>query len=121
MTEMEPGSQCIGTNDPAFVIAMVLGLASAVLLAAALVGYEAVLQAKSHVFLRRSLVWAIAQVLVFVGPVALTIALYALLHPDRTLCTSLVWRWYFAPPVVLVVVGVTWGLLKAILQARAPS
>jgi len=50
-------------------------------------------------FVRRSLAWAAAEGAVLVGPIALTIGLYAWQHPERAPCTSLVWRWYFLPPV----------------------
>ncbi len=99
-------------------LAMALGLASAVLLARALVRLEAKLQGAPRVFLRRSLAWAAAQGAVFVGPILLTVGLYACQHPGRQLCTSLVWRWYFAPPVLLVVVGVSWGVLNAVPRRR---
>jgi hypothetical protein len=97
---------------------MALGLVSAILLARALVRAEARLRSKPHVFLRRSLAWAAAQAAVFVGPILLTVGLYAWQHPGRQPCTSLVWQWYFVPPVVLVVVGVSWGLLNAAQQGR---
>lgn len=116
---MEPASQCIGTHEPAFMISMGVGLASAVLLARALVILEAKLQGKPHLFVRRSLAWAAAQAAVFAGPILLTIGLYAWQHPDRQLCTSLVWRWYFVPPFALVFVGVSWGVLNAVQQGRA--
>jgi hypothetical protein len=115
---MEPASQCIGTSEPAFMIAMALGLASAALLARALVRLEAKLQGRPHVFVRRSLAWAAAQGAVFVGPILLTVGLHAWRHPERQLCTSLVWRWYFVPPILLVVVGVSWGVLNAARQRR---
>ena len=115
---MEPASQCIGTHEPAFIIALAIGLAGAVLLAGALVKLEARLRGKSLAFVRRSLAWGAAEAAVFVGPMVLTVGLYAWQHPERELCTSLVWRWYFLPPVVLVVTGVSWGVWNAVLQHR---
>ena len=62
--------------------------------------------------------WAAAQGAVFVGPMLLRIGLYAWQHPERELCTSLVWRWYLAPPILLVIVGMSWGVVHAALQRR---
>jgi hypothetical protein len=115
---VEPASQCIGTSEPAFMVAMALGLASAVLLAGALVGLERKLQGRPHVFVRRSLAWAAAQAAVFVGPILMTVGLHAWQYPERQPCTSIVWRWYFVPPILLVVVGVSWGVLSALQQRR---
>ena len=47
--------------------------------------------------MRRSLAWGAAEAAVFVGPMVLTVILYAWQHPERELCTSLLWRWYFLP------------------------
>jgi hypothetical protein len=111
-------SQCIGPNEPAFIAGLAVGLVGAVLLARGLVKLEPKLQGKRKLFMRRSLAWAAAEGAVFVGPMALTIGLYAWQHPDRQLCTSLVWPWYFLPPVVLVATGVVWGVCEAVLQRR---
>lgn len=115
---MDSTSQCIGPNEPAFIAGLAAGLVGAVFLARALVKLEPKLQGRRNVFLRRSLAWAAAEGAVFVGPMALTIGLYAWQHPGRQLCTSLVWPWYFLPPVVLVVTGVVWGVGNAALQRR---
>lgn len=118
---MDPTSQCIGPNEPAFVAGLAIGVITAVLLAGVLVRLESKLQGKSMVFVRRSLAWAAAEAAVFIGPIALTVGLYAWQHPEKELCTSLIWRWYFLPPVVLVITGVFWGVCNAVLQRRAPK
>ena len=115
---MDSTRQCIGPNEPAFIAGLAAGLVGAVLLARGLVKLEAKLQAKRKVFLRRSLAWAAAEGAVFVGPMALTVGLYAWQHPGRQLCTLLVWPWHFLPPVVLVATGVVWGVCNAVLQRR---
>jgi hypothetical protein len=78
---VQPASLCISTDEPAFRLALALGLVAAVSLARALVKLEARLRGKTFVSLRRSLAWAAAEAAVFVGPVLLTIVLYALAPP----------------------------------------
>jgi hypothetical protein len=118
---VQTANLCIGTQEPAFQISLAIGVVAAVLLAGALVKLEATLQGKTFVALRRSLAWAAAEAVVLVGPMVLTVLLHALLHPEQELCTSLVWRWYLLPPVVLVVAGVAGGVLAAVHQRRHAS
>ena len=117
---MEATSQCIGPHEPAFVASFVAGVGFAVFLASVLVRLERRLQGKRMAFVYRSLAWGAAEIVAFVAPIAFAAVLDRWAHPERTLCTSLVWRWYFVPPVVLVVTGVTWGVLDAFAQRRAP-
>src|SRR5512143_1156328 len=116
---MASASQCIRPDDPAFIAAFGLGVVFAVFLARALVGLETRLTGRGLAWLYRSLAWAVAEGLAFVVPIALTGVLDKWQHPERSLCTSLVWRWYFVAPVVLVVTGVAWGILRAAGQRRA--
>ncbi len=116
---MVSGSQCIRPDDPAFIAAFGLGIAFAVFLARALVGLEARLAGRKLAWLYRSLAWGVAEGLAFVVPIALTALLDKWQHPERSLCTSLVGRWYFVPPIVLVVTGIAWGILRAAGQRRA--
>ncbi len=115
---MGSANQCIRPDDPAFIAALVLGVAFAILLARTLVRLEERLVGSSRAMLYRSLAWGVAEGLAFVAPIALTALLDKWQHPERSLCTSLVWRWYFVPPVVLVATGVAWGILRAAAQGR---
>ena len=115
---METASQCIGTHEPAFVAGIAFGVVLAILLAGMLVRFESTLRGKSLAFVRRSLAWGLAEGVAFVGPSALTMGLYAWQHPERELCTSVVWRWYLVPPAVLVVTGIAGGVWTAALQRR---
>ena len=110
---MDPGSQCIRPDEPAFIAALVTGLLVSVLLGVLLARFERTLQDHSILNLRRHVAWLVALATVFVGPIALTALLDSWQHPGRTLCTSLVWRWYFVPPAGLFVTGVIFGVLEA--------
>ena len=116
---MAAASQCIRPDDPAFIAAFVLGVAFAILLARTLVRLEQQLAGTSRTVLYRSLAWGVAEALAFVVPIALTALLDKWQHPERSLCTSLVWRWYFVPPIVLVVTGIAWGILRAAGERRS--
>ena len=110
---MATATQCIRPDDPAFIAAFGLGIAFAVFLARILGGLESRLTGTKLAGLYRSVAWGAAEGLAFVGPIALTALLDRWQHPERSLCTSLVWRWYFVPPVVLVVTGIAWGIRRA--------
>ena len=110
---MVPASQCIRPDDPAFIAAFSLGVVFAVVLAGSLVRLERELAGRRRAGLYRSLAWGAAEALAFVVPIAMTALFDKWQHPDRSLCTSLVWRWYFVPPVVLVATGIAWGILRA--------
>jgi MFS family permease len=69
----------------------------------------------------RNLAWFGALAITFVVSIALTVLVYWVLHPDRQPCTSLVWRWFFLPPVVLFVTGVVWGIREQRRQGRVPA
>jgi hypothetical protein len=116
---MPLASRCIRTDDPAFIAAFGLGIAFAVLLARTLVELETKLASRDLAWLYRSVAWLAAEGLAFVVPIALTALLDKWQRPERSLCTSLVWRWYFVPPVALVVIGIAWGILRAAAQRRA--
>lgn len=57
----------------------------------------------------RNLLWFLALATTFVGPMLVLGRLFAWQHPGATLCTSLVGRWFFLPPVVLFVAGAICG------------
>lgn len=115
---MSEGSQCIRPDDPAFLAALVTGLVGSVLLGILLARFERTLGDHSVMNLRRQIAWLLGLAASFVGPIALTALLDSWQHPERTLCTSLVWRWYFLPPVVLFVTGVIFGVLEARRRAN---
>jgi hypothetical protein len=92
---MGPVSQCVRPDDPAFMAAFGLGIAFAVFLASKLVELEARLTGRRLAWLYRSVAWAVAEGLAFIVPIAFTALLDKWAHPERSLCTSLVWRWYF--------------------------
>ena len=115
---MGSASQCIRPGDPAFIAAFVLVVAFAVFLARILVNLEPRLAGSGRAVLYRSLAWGVAEGLAFVVPIALTALLDKWEHPERSLCASLVWRWYFVPPIVLVATGMGWGIVRAAGQRR---
>jgi uncharacterized BrkB/YihY/UPF0761 family membrane protein len=118
---MSQVSQCIRPDDPVFLAALVTGLVVSVLLGILLARFERTLQDHSVMNLRRHVAWLVALGVSFVGPIVLTALLDSWQHPERTVCTSLVWRWYFLPPVVLFVTGAIFGVLEARRRANGPG
>ena len=55
----------------------------------------------------------------FIFAIGLTFGLFWLEHPGHVVCTANIGRWFFLPPVVLVTVGVLWGLCSAAVQSHA--
>lgn len=110
---MDPGSQCIRPDDPAFVAALALGVVGAVVLGALLARFERTLKDHSVRNLRRHGAWLLGLAAAFGGPIALTALFDSWLHPGRKLCTSLVGQWFFLPPAVVVATGVIFGVLEA--------
>ena len=80
---------------------------------------EARFQRSGSAALRRSLAWLAAEVVTLAGPIGLTFGLFWLEHPGHVVCTANIGRWFFLPPVVLVTVGVLWGLCSAAVQSHA--
>jgi hypothetical protein len=118
---MNAGSQCIRPDDPAFVAALATGLVLSMLLGILLARYERTLHDHGVLNLRRHVAWLVGLASAFVAPIAMTALFDSWLHPGRGLCTSLVWRWFFIPPVALLVTGVVFGVLEAKRRAAGPN
>ena len=80
---MEPGSQCITPDDPAFVAALGLGLVGAVVLGVLLARFERSLKDHSVWNLRRHGAWVLGLAVAFAGPIALTALFDSRLHPGK--------------------------------------
>ncbi len=113
-------SVCIAPSEPAFVVALGVGVVGAVLLARLLVQAEPRFQKSGSAFLHRSIAWLAAEVVAFAGPIGLTFGLFWLEHPGQVVCTANIGRWFFVPPVLLVTVAVLWGVCSAVLQSHSP-
>jgi hypothetical protein len=70
---------------------------------------------------RRNLTWFAALAALVSGQLTLLERLHALRHPGEALCTSLVWRWFFVPPIVLFVTGALWGVHERNRRASRPG
>jgi hypothetical protein len=66
---------------------------------------------------RRNLVWFAALLVTVGGQVLLLDRLFTWQHPGEVLCTSLVWKWFFLPPIVLFLTGALWGVRERNRQA----
>ncbi len=118
---MEPGSQCIGPGDPAFVAALALGVVAAVVLGVLLARLERTLTNHSVWNWRRHVAWLLGLAAAFGGPIALTALFDSWLHPGRPLCTSMVGQWFFLPPAVVFATGVVFGVLEARQRTARPG
>jgi hypothetical protein len=112
-------SVCIAPSEPAFVVALGVGVVGAVLLARLLVRSEPRFRRSGSAFLYRSIAWLGAEMVALAGPIGLTFGLFWLDHPGQVVCTANVGRWFFLPPVVLVTVGILWGVCSAALQSHS--
>ena len=108
--DVKPAELCIGTTDPAFVGALAAGVAAALALSFALGRLERPVQGRLIPQLYRNCIWFGVLTALFVGTIALLNVLFQWEHPGMTLCTSLIWRWLFAPPTLLFVGGVACGV-----------
>ncbi len=114
---MNPPSQCVGPNDPAFIVALAAGLIAALLLSSVLGRLGRPRRGPPRPRLYRDLTWFAMLAAVFFGTIILMEWLYSWEHPGVELCTTLVWRWFFLPPVVLFVSGALWGIRERKLHA----
>jgi hypothetical protein len=108
---VNPASLCIGTSEPAFIISLATGVAGSLVLGVILgkmertaPGSQPLPQAWRH------LAWFAALATVVVIQLLLLDRLFGWRHPGLVLCTSLVWKWFFLPPIVLFVTGALWGV-----------
>jgi hypothetical protein len=108
--ELKPGELCISSAHPAFLGAMTVGIAAALVLSVALGRLERRLRGVPLSQLYRNLIWFGVLSALFFGTVALLNVLFLSMHPDLTLCTSLIWRWLFVPPILSFVGAVTYGI-----------
>ena len=108
--DVKPAELCIETTDPAFVGALAAGVAAAVALSFALGRLERPVRGRLIPQLYRNFIWFGVLTALFVGTIALMHVLFQWGHPGMVLCTSLIWRWLFAPPILLFVGGAAWGV-----------
>jgi hypothetical protein len=118
---VSPASLCIGLGEPSFIASLAAGIVLALLLGVVLGRLERTVDGSPMSQARRNLVWFAALVAVVFGELVLLDRLFALQHPGEALCTSLVWPWFFVPPIVLFVTGALWGARERNRQASGPS
>ena len=106
---MNPASLCIGTGEPAFIVALSAGVAGSLLLGVILGRMERRAQGSPLPQAWRNLAWFAALSVVVAGQLILLHRLFAWQHPGEELCTSLVWKWFLLPPIVLFMTGALWG------------
>ena len=114
---MTAGSQCIGPREPAFIMAMIVALLVSVVVGMVLARWERTRPTLAGRVVR-NVAWFGALLVSFAGSIGLTGLFNWILHPERQLCTSLVWRWFFVPPLVAFITGVVLGAREQSRQRR---
>jgi hypothetical protein len=98
---MNPATQCITAADPTFIASMGTGVGLALGLGALLLWVDRRRAAAPLSAPLRNGLWFGALAASFAAPIVLLGRLFAWRYPGATLCTSLIWPWFFVPPAVL--------------------